>query len=302
VKVIVSLTSYPARIGMVHLVIESLLRQSFLPDKIVLYLAEPQFPSRTIPEVLRKAAQESGGRFEIRWCGRDIKSYKKLIPALCDFPDDVVITVDDDIIYDKDCMKTLICFHRQHPCVIAAHRVTRMAVNKRGAFSILPRGLYTQSGKERRYREALRAPSFFNKLTGCGGVLYPPHCLHSDCLREDLFMSLAPTSDDIWFWFMGILNRTRVAVPGNHHLDLNEIADSQATSLTAVNDHGGKLFFTHLKSVVKRYPVLCEIMAEDAESNERLAREMKREVVRRALLFARKLTPRNLARHIKMGF
>jgi len=61
------------------------------------------------------------------------------------------------------------------------------------------------------------------------------------------------------------------------------------------------LFFTHLNSIVKRYPVLCEIMAEDAESNEHLAREMKREVLRRAALFARKFTPRNLVRHIKKG-
>ena len=42
-KVIVSLTSYPKRINTVWITIETLLRQSFKPDKIILWLATDQF-------------------------------------------------------------------------------------------------------------------------------------------------------------------------------------------------------------------------------------------------------------------
>ena len=39
-KIIVSLTSIPSRIHLTHLVIESILRQTVLPDKIVLWLSK----------------------------------------------------------------------------------------------------------------------------------------------------------------------------------------------------------------------------------------------------------------------
>ena len=44
-NIIVSLTSYPKRIGTVWLTIETLLRQSVKPDEIILWLAQEQFKS-----------------------------------------------------------------------------------------------------------------------------------------------------------------------------------------------------------------------------------------------------------------
>ena len=45
VEVIVSLTSYPARISTVHMTVLTLLNQKIKPDKIILWLAKEQFPS-----------------------------------------------------------------------------------------------------------------------------------------------------------------------------------------------------------------------------------------------------------------
>lgn len=42
-QIIVSMTSYPARINTVHLAIRSLLAQKVLPDKIVLWLCKSDF-------------------------------------------------------------------------------------------------------------------------------------------------------------------------------------------------------------------------------------------------------------------
>src|SRR5690606_41001035 len=47
-KIIVSLTTFPARIKRVWLVVECLMRQSIKPDIIILYLAESQFPNKEV--------------------------------------------------------------------------------------------------------------------------------------------------------------------------------------------------------------------------------------------------------------
>ena len=56
------------------------------------------------------------------------------------------------------------------------------------------------------------APSHLIMATGVGGVLYFPGCFHSDIEKEELFMELCPTNDDIWFKFMALLNGTACAV------------------------------------------------------------------------------------------
>ena len=45
-KVIISLTSYPARIDTVHLTIRSILRQTVQADKILLWLSIEEFPNK----------------------------------------------------------------------------------------------------------------------------------------------------------------------------------------------------------------------------------------------------------------
>lgn len=79
-KLIVSFTSYPARIYYLPYVVYSLLIQSVKPDKLILWLAKEQFPNleNDLPQSLLKLKNNG---LTIKWC-RDIKSYKKLIPAV----------------------------------------------------------------------------------------------------------------------------------------------------------------------------------------------------------------------------
>ena len=75
VKVIVSLTSFPARIDIVDITIKSLLMQSLKPDEIILWLAKGQFSGEEngLPTKLLKLKKYG---LTINWCN-DIKSYKK---------------------------------------------------------------------------------------------------------------------------------------------------------------------------------------------------------------------------------
>jgi hypothetical protein len=72
-KVIVSLTSYPARISYVHLAIKSLMLQSYKPDRIILWLAEEQFPAKELPKELTDLCAYG---LEIIWM-HDIYGHKK---------------------------------------------------------------------------------------------------------------------------------------------------------------------------------------------------------------------------------
>ena len=76
------------------------------PDKILLWLAEEQFPGREadLPNNLVKDAVED--KFELRWCD-DIGSHKKYFYAMQEFPDDIIVTVDDDMYYDTDMIRRL---------------------------------------------------------------------------------------------------------------------------------------------------------------------------------------------------
>ena len=53
-KIIVSLTSFPGRINEVWICVESLMRQTFKPDAIELWLSLRQFPDRVIPWNLQR--------------------------------------------------------------------------------------------------------------------------------------------------------------------------------------------------------------------------------------------------------
>ena len=91
-RIIVSLTSYPARIAGIAQMLESIYSQTRKADKIVLWLAEEQFPNKDddLPDDLRKLQFED--KLEVRWCD-DLKPHKKYFYALQEFTDDVVYNI-----------------------------------------------------------------------------------------------------------------------------------------------------------------------------------------------------------------
>lgn len=198
-EVVVSLTSYGRRVetNVVYYTLVSLLRQDVQPAHIVLWLAEDEWSDGTIPSKLRGL---KGKGVDIRYC-KDLKSYKKLIPSLRLYPESVIITVDDDMIYSKDTIKSLVSAHRAHSndiiCTVARK-------------PIIKNGLPTDYSK---WEDSMVKP-FENDCTGeflfpigVGGVLYPVRSLNEDVFNEEVFSKCCPRADDIWFWFCGLRNR-----------------------------------------------------------------------------------------------
>ena len=231
-KVIVSLTTFPARIEIVYKTITTIMQQSVKPDKIVLWLAEEQFPDKNLPENLTRLEQFG---LTIKWC-EDIRSYKKLIPSLKEYPDDIIVTLDDDYYYDKDLLKTLLEEHEKYPNCIIANRAMRLIVKQEGKHRMVKRSYIYDSSY---------LPSYKNFFIGFGGVLYPPHCLYSEVLDKEKFMTIIPTNDDAWFWLNAIRNNTKIVQSRNgYKLKMYPIENSQELGLYKLNCNNSQLGIT----------------------------------------------------------
>ena len=249
IPIIISITSFPARINTVHFAIRTLLSQTVKPDEVILWLAYEQFENREndLPDQLLEL-KEYG--LTIKWC-HDIKSYKKLIPALKEFPDAFIVTADDDLFYHPKMLERLLIAYSKDNDSIHCHRVTKIYMDDNNIHTV-PGGY-----------EIYNHPSFLHKLTGGSGVLYPPGSLYKDVCKEELFMSLAPTNDDIWFWIMAILKGKRCNVVKHSCTALYYINNSQNESLTSINDNGDYLFFEQLNQVLDYYPQAFTLLLEE---------------------------------------
>lgn len=80
-QIIVSMTSYPARINTVPYGDSFVACAKVLPDKIVLWLCKSDFPNREtdLPQTLRDVLWHD---VEIRWVDEDLKPHKN-ISGLC---------------------------------------------------------------------------------------------------------------------------------------------------------------------------------------------------------------------------
>jgi len=102
-KLIISLTSYEKRLKDIHYTLYSLLTQSIKPDKVILYLDKTKFNDTNSPQNVSRFFKNG---LEVHYV-EDIGSYTKLYPALNEFPNDIIVTADDDIYYEKDWLEKL---------------------------------------------------------------------------------------------------------------------------------------------------------------------------------------------------
>jgi hypothetical protein len=118
-NVIVSLTSFPERIDNVWVSIESIFRQSIKPWKVILVLAEEEFPQKRLPQ---KIVRQIDRGLEVMWIKENQRSYKKLIPVRKANPDAIIITIDDDIFYESWRVEKLLEASNSKPGKIIGHR------------------------------------------------------------------------------------------------------------------------------------------------------------------------------------
>lgn len=242
-QIIVSLTSYGNKLQLLYLTIESLLRQTVKPNKIILWLDQSKYSTyESIPVALHR--QEERG-LEIKLC-EDVRSYTKLVPALLAYPNDVIISADDDIIYPIDFVERLYRAYQKDSSKIYFYR---------GHYI-----LFNEDGTPRPYLEwvakGAKGCDIYNFPTGVSGIIYPPHCYYEDMTNKDLFLKLCPHADDVWFKAMTMLKGTLCEqIPTPHFdslfipLDIDEASSLQ--NINVVNGGNDK----QIKAVFDYYNI-----------------------------------------------
>lgn len=218
IPVIVSLTTIASRLDTVHITLRSVMNQTVQPEKIILWITEAD--QNKIPNSLLKL---SGGLLEIKSTPRT-SSHKKLLPTLALFPEKVIVTCDDDLIYESQWLEKLYATHLQFPNDIICNKARAIALDDNN--QALDYKLWHYSHNKNSIR---------NLAIGEGGILYPPHSLNEQVTNYDLALELAPKSDDLWFKAMALLNKTTVRISENPSTFFVPIPGTQKISLKKIN-------------------------------------------------------------------
>lgn len=198
--IIVSLTSYPARINNLWVVIKTLLAQKEVDNyQIILWLSKIQFPNGldSLPYNLRSLTAKG---LNISFVDDDLKSHKKYYYAFSQYPENIVVTVDDDVLYSPILLKTLFDAHLKFPECVICNRGNVIERNK-------PYRLWNKA-------KCFMTPQKDILPTGIGGVLYPPHCYNQAIFNMEAIKSTCINGDDLWLNFMCRLNGNQVVHTG----------------------------------------------------------------------------------------
>lgn len=108
-KIIISFTTWKKRIHLTTHVFNLMLSQTKLPNKIILNLAVEEFPGKEndLPKDLIKLINNKNHICSINWVNEDTKVWKKFMPILNKYPNDVIIPIDDDIEYPKNYVEVM---------------------------------------------------------------------------------------------------------------------------------------------------------------------------------------------------
>jgi len=224
---VVSLTTFDKRIDGVEITIKSLLLQTILPSKIILYIGDED--KKLTPQSLKSL---EGEIFEIKYC-KDLRSYTKFIPLLNDLESQVhqydwLVVCDDDIIYPENWFENFQLEKFQDEKIAIAHRCHKAFIDRNGDF--LPYNSWNKID--------IKTYQFGLFPTGVGGIALPIKAINPFFFKTRIFLELAPTSDDVWIYFLLKLSGIRV-FDTNSKLKLKEWVLRKRYRLSKINNQEG---------------------------------------------------------------
>lgn len=250
----VSVTSYPKRINVVPLSIKSLMLQSYKPDRIVLWLAKEQFPQREkdLPKELTDLVEYG---LEIKYCDDDLVGHKKYFYAVREQQEnEIVITVDDDIIFPKNMIKRLMKTYKKFPnCVICerGQALDKKNINMPGRWKTIS-------------SIGVGKPTYSINGSPGGGMLIPYGALHPDATDVDKVKELALRADDVWLMFMYAQNKTRTIKTRKYHKIFSLVTESQVEALASGNV-GGNNYAVVMEKLRNAYPEAWQRILTDKD-------------------------------------
>lgn len=259
-KITVSITTFPGRIKKAPAAIATMLRQTMMPDKVILWLGEDVFPDRLLPKIYRKL--EMAG-VEIRFI-KDIGVHTRWYYGIKENPDDIVIIADDDVMYKEFVIERLYNSYKRYPNCVSALSFLNMQ--------------FTDDCKLMKYEDwyspmnVKKVPSYRFMAVESGGVLYPPHILPEEAFNKEVFLKITPKQDDLWLKCMEVINGIKVAPAQiNSILHSTVIRGTQrglALGISNMIENGNDV---QMNNILEKYNdfrrdyLLTEIMAYDLD-------------------------------------
>jgi hypothetical protein len=195
------LTSHPPRFAKLHLTLFSLLNQRMNYDRLLLWIALEDMKS--LPKSVLQL-QDYGLTIIPT---DDMRSYKKIIPTLEQFPNEFIVTADDDSYYHPKWLSELVAQYNVSRSTSICHRARMITLNSKMEMEPYYNWpLIKNSEISDKFNRNFILP------TGIGGILYPPGVFSDLVTNRDLFESLCPTADDIWLYWMVRLNEKSAKV------------------------------------------------------------------------------------------
>ena len=224
-EIIVSMTSHPGRINKIKLALDSIFAQSVQPDKILLWLSNSEFENKEkdLPQYLLDLVKEK--KLIIKWCN-NLKPHKKYFYVLQKYSNSIIITVDDDLIYDNDLIECLLNSYLKYPNAISAMRTHLMKRNGKN-FDKYAKFLLEQN-------IIINKPSMSLLATNGAGALFPPNIINFDYFDEKLITELGINCDDLFLKLYETISDVPVVQPRKFN-KLEYIPDTQNDSLWTKN-------------------------------------------------------------------
>lgn len=255
-NVVVSLTSFPARIHQVDLAVKSLLHQTVIPGKVVLWLAQEQFEGVKIPKKLTDLCNYG---LEIRFCKEDILAHKKYYYSMLEYPDKLIVTYDDDLIYPEDSLERLLDVHKRNPNVIVCNRGREIAMTAEG--EIAPYKYWKVNGDD-----TYHIPSYRYMASTGAGTLYPPGCMPEETFNLEKIKTLALTADDLWMKAMSIVAGIPVVKTSRRNKGLCLSCSKRGIALADRNVEEN-LNDTVMENLVREFPIIKTRLLEEDSVN-----------------------------------
>lgn len=240
-NITISITSYPKRLDTIYITIKSLMHQSMKANRIILYLGSDSIGYKLNHELIELTKKG----LEIKYLDENIKSHKKYYYSMLEFPDDLIITVDDDLIYDNNFILNLYKSYLNNPNCVHAYRVHKYTQHNK---KILP---YSNWEFE---CNSIKTPTNKLFLTTGAGTLFPANILPSECFDKENIINLCLNADDVWINFFLLKNKIKIKWVYTKKQMPTVIYSSQKTNLFEENlENGGN--DTYIKQLSEFYNI-----------------------------------------------
>jgi hypothetical protein len=243
---IASITTYPARFEYFLQSVKSIDMQSVRAEALVVNISKEDMYKSEM-DLVRKTKFHFSRKIIFQYV-ENLKPANKIVHTAKNFGDKIIVTFDDDILYPKDRVKTLMNYHNLYPNNPIAYRTRQVDFN---------------SGRPTSYNSwklsyHKKGPDPLNFPTSVSGSLYPAGIFPEDFFDTETYKKLSYDNDDIWTYFHMLKNKTPFVKAGDE-INPPTIDGSQETALWKNNvkkGHNDKI----IKDLEKKYGKLFDLV------------------------------------------